>query len=107
MCVEISDVILYTNILHRFSCVSRLANISCYFGFRSLQFPAHVRNQVFFTASMLTGVPGLGMEERRRAMWESDSPLRLASVEIFMEDFMILNIIHFADMARRVKDGVS
>ena len=66
-----------------------------------------LETKVFFTASMLTGVPGLGTEERRRAMSESDSPLRLVSVEIFMEDFMILNIINFADIARRENDGVS
>ena len=55
---------------------------------------------------MLTGVPGLGTEERRRAMSESDSPHRLVSVEVFMEDFIILNIINFADIARRENNGV-
>jgi hypothetical protein len=49
----------------------------------------------------------LGTEEMRRAMSESDSPLSLVSVEIFMEDFMILNIINFVDMAKREKDRVS
>ena len=38
---------------------------------------------------------------------ESDSPHRLVSVEVFMEDFMILNIINFADIARRENKGVS
>ena len=94
MCVEISDVILYTNILHRFSCVSRIANISCYFGFRSLQFPAHVRNQVFFHCKCVNGCarPWHGGKE------ESDVKSlihHIGSVEIFMEDFMILNIINF------------
>ena len=66
-----------------------------------------LETKVFFTASMLTGVPGLGTRKGGERCQESDSPHRLVSVEVFMEDFMILNIINFADIARRENDGVS